>query len=145
MQTDPLPDSDSRSGTSGTSENGDAPATCSKVDSPLAVCNIRAMANRPTPPPPASAPETRGLPVGGDLPDRKSIVIGRGLDCDVVVKDEKASRRHCQLRRESGAFVLEDLGSKNGTFVNGERISAAVTLKPNQSFTVGNTLFCVAV
>ena len=95
--------------------------------------------------PPAAGNAARGQPVGRDVPDRKSIVIGRALDCDVVVKDEKASRRHCQLRREGGTFVLEDLGSKNGTFVNGERITAAVPLKPNQSFMVGDTLFCVAV
>lgn len=87
----------------------------------------------------------RGQPVGRDVPDRKSIVIGRGLDCDVVIKDSKASRRHCQLRREGGLFILEDLGSKNGTFVDGQRITAAVTLKPSQSFLVGDTLFCVAV
>ena len=85
--------------------------------------------------------EARGQTVGGDVPDRKSIVIGRALECDVVVKDVKASRRHCQLRREGSTFILEDLGSKNGTFVNGERIQEAVTLKPNQSFAVGDTMF----
>ena len=91
-----------------------------------------------------AAPEPRGQPIGSEVKDRKSIVIGRALDCDVVVKDEKASRRHCKLSREGTSFILEDLASKNGTFVNGERIKGTVTLKPNQSFSVGDTLFYVA-
>jgi pSer/pThr/pTyr-binding forkhead associated (FHA) protein len=72
---------------------------------------------------------------------RKSIVIGRGAECDVVVNDVKASRRHCRLTRGEDAFILEDLGSKNGTFVGGDRISAPVSLKLNQTFKVGDTIF----
>ncbi len=82
--------------------------------------------------------------LAADLLERKSIVIGRGLDCDVVVKDTKASRRHCQVTRSGSAFVVEDLGSKNGTYVDGERIKAAVQLKPNQTFKVGDTVFYIA-
>lgn len=105
------------------------------------------MPEKANPPPAASKKaieETRGQPVGADLQNRKSIVIGRGLDCDVVVKDVKASRRHCQLTRQGSVFVLEDLGSKNGTFVNGERITTSINLKPNQSFKIGDTVFYIA-
>jgi pSer/pThr/pTyr-binding forkhead associated (FHA) protein len=78
------------------------------------------------------------------LPARSKVVIGRGPGCDLVVKDAKASRRHCQLTRKESDFVLEDLGSRNGTFVNGERIEAPVHLKPNQTFKVGDTVFYLA-
>jgi pSer/pThr/pTyr-binding forkhead associated (FHA) protein len=82
--------------------------------------------------------------LAANLKERKSIVIGRGLDCDVVIKDVKASRRHCQLTRTQTSFVLEDLGSKNGTYVDGERITTSVALKPNQTFKIGDTVFYLA-
>lgn len=79
-----------------------------------------------------------------DLKKRESIVIGRGVECDVVIKDVKASRKHCRLTRTEGGFVLEDLGSRNGTFVNGERIEGSVTLKKSQTFQAGDTIFYLA-
>ena len=75
------------------------------------------------------------------LQRRDSVVIGRGVECDVVIQDAKASRRHCQLTRREDGFLLEDLGSKNGTYVNAERISAPVLLKTSQTFKVGDTVF----
>jgi pSer/pThr/pTyr-binding forkhead associated (FHA) protein len=53
------------------------------------------------------------------------VVIGRGKDCDVVLDDGNASRRHCQIRKWAGFYKIEDLQSKNGTFVNGEKITTA--------------------
>lgn len=48
--------------------------------------------------------------------------LGRGGDCDVVVDDREVSRSHCAvIRGADGHYVVEDLGSRNGTFVNGER------------------------
>lgn len=100
---------------------------------------------------PKRVPDTLKLSAGNQPPstaanlqERKSIVIGRGLDCDVVIKDVKASRRHCQLTRTESSFVLEDLGSKNGTYVDGESIKAPVQLKTNQTFKVGDTMFYLA-
>jgi pSer/pThr/pTyr-binding forkhead associated (FHA) protein len=90
------------------------------------------------------APGSPGQPLSVELQRRKTILIGRGSDCDLVVKDPKASRHHCRLTREETSLVLEDLGSKNGTFVDGERIQAPVALKPNQTFKVGDTLFYLA-
>lgn len=84
-------------------------------------------------------PETRNLEAL--LQRRDTVVIGRGVECDVVVQDAKASRRHCKLAREAGGFRLEDLGSRNGTFVNGQRIDQSVLLKPSQTFKVGDTVF----
>jgi predicted component of type VI protein secretion system len=87
----------------------------------------------------------QGPQSSADLRRRAAIVIGRGLDCDVVINDAKASRRHCRLTRGDQAFVLEDLGSKNGTYVGGERITGPVALKPSQTFKIGDTVFYLAL
>ena len=87
----------------------------------------------------------QGQQSSADLQRRDSIVIGRGMDCEVVIQDAKASRRHCRLTRSDAGFVLEDLGSKNGTHVDGERITQPVTLKPNQTFKIGDTVFYLAL
>lgn len=68
-------------------------------------------------------------------------MIGRGVECDVVIKDAKASRKHCRLVRKEEGFVLEDLGSKNGTYVDGKRISEKIAMKPQQTFKIGDTIF----
>jgi hypothetical protein len=51
------------------------------------------------------------------------IKVGRGLDNDVVVEDARVSRHHVQLRYKNRRFWVTDLGSTNGVFLNGERIS----------------------
>ena len=53
------------------------------------------------------------------------LVIGRNPDCDLVVMDPTVSRRHAELRREDGRWILADLGSSNGTRVNGWRVRRA--------------------
>lgn len=50
-------------------------------------------------------------------------VIGRGKDCDLVVPEPAVSTRHCRLERQADGFTLEDLGSTNGTFVNGLKLT----------------------
>lgn len=54
--------------------------------------------------------------------------IGRWEDNDIVIDDRWISRTHARIRREHDQYVLEDLGSKNGTMVNGQRIAEPVTL-----------------
>lgn len=54
--------------------------------------------------------------------------IGRWEDNDVVVDDRWVSRYHAQVRREEEKCIIEDLGSKNGTFVNGRRITEPTVL-----------------
>ncbi|NIO00422.1 MAG: FHA domain-containing protein, partial [Anaerolineae bacterium] len=51
-------------------------------------------------------------------------VIGRDVANDIVLNDAEVSRQHARLTQTPGGYVLEDLGSTNGTFVNGERLVA---------------------
>jgi len=53
---------------------------------------------------------------------RSPFTVGRKVDKDLVIADPRVSRDHAQILQEGGAFYVEDLGSKHGTFVNGERI-----------------------
>jgi hypothetical protein len=57
-----------------------------------------------------------------------------------VIEDPGVSRRHARVRTGSGAVTVEDLGSSNGTFVNGERISRAVELAAGDEIQVGGTV-----
>ncbi|HEY7371358.1 MAG TPA: sigma 54-interacting transcriptional regulator [Polyangia bacterium] len=53
------------------------------------------------------------------------LVLGRGNDCDVAMGSAETSRRHAEIRREGPIWIVRDLGSRNGTFANGQRVSAA--------------------
>ena len=56
-------------------------------------------------------------------------VIGRSAHCDLSIDNEELSRRHCRVFRSGDTFVIEDLGSRNGTRVDGDVISFAVPLR----------------
>lgn len=56
--------------------------------------------------------------------DQEILTIGRAADCDVVVAERQVSRYHARLFRSEDGYWLEDLGSKNGTHINGNRIQA---------------------
>lgn len=56
--------------------------------------------------------------------------FGRDVANDIVLGDPEVSRQHARLTRTPGGFVLEDLGSTNGSFVNGERLSSPRVLNP---------------
>jgi pSer/pThr/pTyr-binding forkhead associated (FHA) protein len=53
-------------------------------------------------------------------------VIGRRHDCDLRIPLMAVSRKHCQLNRDEGVLKIRDLGSRNGTYLNGKRIDEAV-------------------
>ena len=70
------------------------------------------------------------------------VTLGRGDECDIVVKDPNWSRRHAAIHCEDGSFVIDDLGSANGTYVNGRRVQGR---EPEPLFfgatiTIGDTL-----
>lgn len=77
--------------------------------------------------PQASGPRSRLLLNGPDgthvIPLESTLVaIGRGLNNDVILEDSRVSRHHAQLRYRSRRFWVTDLGSTNGTYVNGEPV-----------------------
>lgn len=66
-------------------------------------------------------------------------VLGREESSDIVIQDPEASRRHAQVGWQGGQFVLEDLGSTNGTYVNGIQITTPQVLNPGDSIGIGQT------
>lgn len=78
---------------------------------------------------------------GGEFPlaaDRE-VVIGRGGELDIVLVEDMVSRKHAKIRTAEGKIVIEDLGSTNGTFVNGEKIRRA-RLKGNDRVLIGTSI-----
>ena len=69
----------------------------------------------------------------------KMLTIGRGDQADIRVVDDRISRAHCVVGLKDGAYVVQDLKSTNGTFVNNERITE-VPLRPNDKIRVGQTV-----
>lgn len=68
----------------------------------------------------------------------ESLEIGRSRDCDVRLRDALVSRHHCRISREDDKLTVRDLGSKNGTRVNGELIAEEVTLEDGDRLEVGS-------
>jgi len=68
-------------------------------------------------------------------------VLGRAADCDLVVADARVSRRHAELRREGNCFLLADLGSTNGTLLNGQRLTQALPLRDGDVIELGSARF----
>lgn len=71
------------------------------------------------------------------MTQERSWVIGSAADCDVVVKDPKVSRHHCRLTQTGQQFILEDLLSTNGTFVNGQRVRSKLVVTTTDDITLG--------
>lgn len=67
-------------------------------------------------------------------------VIGRRHDCDLRVPLKDVSRRHCQLNCNKDTLKIHDLGSRNGTYLNGKRIDEA-TVKPGDYLKIGPLTF----
>jgi hypothetical protein len=76
----------------------------------------------------------RTVPLSSD-----TVTIGRLADCDVVLKDKGASRKHAQLKRRDGTWTLTDLGSTNGTRLNGQTVQTR-ELSDGDTITIGTTV-----
>ncbi|MDR3620846.1 MAG: SpoIIE family protein phosphatase [Paludisphaera borealis] len=69
--------------------------------------------------------------------DRELTLIGRNQDCDVVLEPKSVSRRHAEVVRRNGDFLIRDLDSTRGTIVNGERLSHPIALHNGASVVIG--------
>ncbi|CAN5548829.1 hypothetical protein BH23ACI1_BH23ACI1_29910 [soil metagenome] len=83
--------------------------------------------------PPVGPPLTRPL-------DGRPMVFGRSTEADVVCSDSSMSRRHAQVLGEAGSWFVEDLGARNGTFLNGVRIEGRERLVIGDVVKMGATL-----
>ena len=72
----------------------------------------------------------------------KPIVLGRGIETDIRVEDEEVSRAHCAVWLESEKYLVKDLRSRNGTFVNDARVTEA-ELKSGDRVRIGHCEFFV--
>ncbi len=71
---------------------------------------------------------------------KKEYFIGRSPDCDRVIDNIKVSRRHCRLYLEGDSWFVEDLGSSNGTFLNGVKVTKSKLLSTD-TLTIGGIPF----
>jgi Protein of unknown function (DUF3662)/FHA domain len=78
-------------------------------------------------------------PVRTYVLNKPLVALGRLSECEIVVADPGASRRHAEIRRENGRFVLTDLGSTNGTQVNEATVSERA-LEQGDRITIGHTV-----
>src|SRR5947207_15570315 len=75
---------------------------------------------------------------------RDVTVIGRREDCDFRIPLGEVSRKHCRLIKDGNSLRLEDLGSSNGTFRNGERVQEG-ELNPGDTLQVGPVIFVLQI
>ncbi len=80
---------------------------------------------------PVDGPAGRIVPLDGEL------TVGRREPCDVTLRDDAVSARHARIARRNGAWQLEDLGSTNGTYLNGRRVIKPEPLRPGDLVTTG--------
>jgi len=73
--------------------------------------------------------------------DKDIIYIGRSPSSDIVINDKKSSRSHARIIYINGLYMVEDLNSKNGTYVNGSKISGTRHINPGDIIKIGSSEF----
>lgn len=97
-----------------------------------------------SPPPNARLVAQQGPERGQTFPiPRGGMVIGRAPECDLALKDNQVSRRHARLFWRGSRLIVEDLGSANGTLVNGMPISQPFLLSEDDSVQLGDSILAV--
>ena len=83
-----------------------------------------------------------GVSAGSRIPlDKRELFIGRAPSCELIVTDEFASSQHAKVVHIGGDWVIQDLDSTNGTYVDGVRIQTPEVLRMNIPVRVGKTTF----
>jgi pSer/pThr/pTyr-binding forkhead associated (FHA) protein len=72
--------------------------------------------------------------------NKSEIYIGRDINNDIVISDAEISRKHARLMLQGGGYVLEDLGSTNGSFVNGQRLMGPHQMHPGELMMLGENV-----
>ena len=72
--------------------------------------------------------------------NKPDMTIGREANNDIVVEDPQVSRHHVRLTQQGAGYVAEDLGSTNGTFLNGQRVFGVRPLNGGDTLGVGDTI-----
>lgn len=80
-------------------------------------------------------------PDGQEHPLAARTTLGRALECEVVITSKSVSREHARMSLEGRRWLVEDLGSTNGTFLNGERVLGRRELRDGDSLKVGEVNF----
>jgi len=93
-------------------------------------------------------PEVLGIlqPVGGGDPIplyKSEIIIGRRPSCDIRLDFENISGKHCMLRMLNGVWSVKDLGSTNGTTVNGARLATEQSVMPDEELGIAGHMFTI--
>jgi predicted component of type VI protein secretion system len=86
-------------------------------------------------------------PVGGGDPiplTKSELVIGRRPSCDLRLDFENISGKHCTLRLINGVWMVRDMGSTNGTTVNGSRITAEQSVMPDEELGIAGHMYTIA-
>ncbi|HWD69986.1 MAG TPA: DUF3662 and FHA domain-containing protein [Solirubrobacteraceae bacterium] len=70
----------------------------------------------------------------------RGATLGRSRDCEIVIDDANVSRQHAEVRPRGGAWVLSDLGSTNGTRLNGRTLGGPEVVRPGDEIEVGSSV-----
>ncbi|MBC8387737.1 MAG: FHA domain-containing protein [Actinobacteria bacterium] len=76
--------------------------------------------------------------------EKDIVFVGRSSNSDIVINDKKASRNHARIIHNNGMYTIEDLNSRNGTRINGQKISGSRHLNPGNIVKIGNCEFSIS-
>jgi pSer/pThr/pTyr-binding forkhead associated (FHA) protein len=83
----------------------------------------------------------QGYRTGQSFPlEQSAVTIGRSAENDLVLREQGVSRRHARIQRGSQGWMLSDLGSTNGTYVNGRKLASAYVLRTGDRVTIGGAV-----
>ena len=126
-----------------------------KVDARVVAPAGVAQPNGRTPKPAKPAKKRKGLPGSVTIADgpqagvgatlvTEPVVIGRGSDCQIRLDDDYSSTRHARVFQSEGEWWVEDLGSTNGTYLDGQRVTRPVPAEIGGSIRIGRTTLNIA-